>query len=182
MFWLLKKIHNYRVKKSLANAYAVLAKLQKSFFDSYLKQENLIKQYRLLYKQQIRFLNAFQHAHYLIKEDVKDEAELVKIKRLHEVICSLHLLRFRFNEFSSFEICAQEMQSLQHTSTALLFKMSRKMSTKYIIQENDNFLLSIQAFETIYSNTLQVISRDPSIFQFFIQDLYVFEMLIMDNT
>lgn len=181
MFSLLKITRDYRIKKALSNTYIALAKLQKLFFDNYLKNESLMMQYYPLYKQKIRFLAALQHASYLLNDDLREKCKLIQIERLYEVICSLHLLRFRFTEFSSFEVCAQEMESLQKTSTAVLLNMPKKLLGKSIEKETHDFLNSIHAFETIYSNTLQVISRDPIIFQFFIQDLYALQTLIVDQ-
>lgn len=177
MFWLIKFIHDYRIKKSLSNTYYALTLLHQSFFGSYLKQENLTKQYKKLYQQQIKFIKALQTArHYS-----DDKFTLVKIENLHEVICSLHLLRFRFNEFALFEVCFKEMQDLQKTSTILLQKMTKKIFDTSVHLDTNEFMNAISAFENLYSNTLQVVARDPSVFQFFIQDLYALHVLIMSD-
>ncbi len=176
MFWPLKLIRDYRVKKSLSNAYHALAMLHQAFFESYLTQESLIKQSKKLYQQQVKFIKALRAARSMIKND-----SLVNIEKLHEVICSLHLLRFRFNEFALFEVCFQEMQDLQKTSTILLRKMARKIFDVSQHLETNEFLNAIRAFENLYSNTLQVVARDPRVFQFFIQDLYALHNLIMSD-
>jgi len=172
-------MRDYRVKKSLSNTYHALISLHQSFFGSYLKQDNLITQSKKLYQKQVKFIKACQTARHYCHSLENGRKALAKIENLHEVICSLHLLRYRFNEFALFEVCFNEMQELQKTSTALLYKMTRDPDAGLDATE---FMNAIHAFENLYSSTLQVVARDPSVFQFFIQDLYALHVLIMSPT
>jgi hypothetical protein len=194
LFQPLKFIRDYRLKKSLSNAYHALILLHKSFFDSYLKQENLIKQSKKLYLQHKKFIKTLQNYRQIIKKEFHgcpaschsrlrgNDLLLDKLENLHEIICSLHLLRFRFNEFALFEVCFREMQSLKRTSTILLHKMTKKIFNRNVCLDTNEFINAIHAFENLYSNTLQVVARDPSVFQFFIQDLYALQALMMSDT
>ncbi len=179
---LLKLIRDHRIKKSLYNAYYALAILHQLFFDSYLKQESVTKQSKKLFQKQVTFTKALQRSRHIIKNDTKAMCALVKVEKLHEVVCSLHLLRFRFNEFALFEVCHQEMQHLQKTSMFLFRNMTKKIFDSNVAIEASEFMAAISAFENLYSNTLQVVARDPSVFQFFIQDLYALCALIMSPT
>lgn len=141
--------------------YDELAKLQKLFFDSYLTKEDLVKQYKKIHQQQLSFLKAAKHSH--------DPT----IQTIYSLICSLHLLRFRCNDLYVFEICAEEMKALQTTSIKFLQTPTP--------QAADDFLSAIHAFETIFSNTLNIVARDPFIFEFFIQDLYALHGVTYDK-
>jgi hypothetical protein len=178
LFWLLKCIQTYRIKKALLSACDAIAVLNNAFFDGYIKREDLIKQSYNLYHKQVKVIKAFQHVRYLVNNDDVFGNALIHIEHLHEVVCSLHLLRFRFDEFALFEVCFHEMQNLKKTSTILFYKIKRKNQSESISRAAEEFEGAIQAFENLYGNTLQVVARDPMGFQFFIQDLYVLHVLM----
>ncbi len=152
------------IKKLLSQ----LVKLNESFFDGYVKQDSLVKQYKTLYSKHMKFIKTLHGARKIAGH------ELAKIENLHDIICSLHLLRFHFNEFALFEVCFQEMQVLKKTSTQLLYDRNTHLANE--------FMNAIHAFETLYHNTLQVVARDPRVFQFFIQDLYALHDAIMSDS
>lgn len=177
MFWSFTLIKHHRIKHSLVKAYDNLIALNHAFFDSYLTQDLLIKQSYKLYQKQTQWMKSLQHARCLNKEQ-----DVVFVEKLHEVICSLHLLRFHFAEFALFEVCFQEMQSLQKTSQALLKQLKKRAKDPRVSLDVSQFNNAIYHFENLYSNTLQVVARDPQVFQFFIQDLYALHDLMMSQT
>lgn len=174
-------IRLYRMRRLFSAAYGALARLQKSFFDSYFEQDNLAKHYQLLHKRQIDFFKSCQRVTRILKKHSDFQCELNKIEAMHNIICSLHLLRFRCNDFSVFEICAEEMRTLQVTLTMLLLNMAKEGDQQHSVKMYaDRFLSAIGAFESIGAHTLCLVASDPEIFEFFIQDLYALYYLTVD--
>lgn len=168
---LFNKIRRIRLKLSLSKGYVILAVLQKLFFDNYLKQETILKQYKTLNRQHRKFYQCLKKARLLTTKIPSEKFLYDHIEQLHDIICAMHLLRFRVNDLSLFEICAQEMFSLQKTSVALLKKCGQQVTLE---NELKNFLNAIEAFESINTHTLKIVARDPVVFLFFLQDLYAF--------
>lgn len=94
-----------------------------------------------------------------------------KIEQLYGALCSLHLLRYRVDEYSVFEICTQELCSLEKASSDLMGQFARSIFSNQLIN-CDLLRTQIELFETIYNHTLQIVVRDPVIFLFFIQGWY----------
>lgn len=177
-------IHERRTKKYLAKSLYEMIKIQNVYFDSYLKEDFLSKKYvyaRILHKRTMSFFRAIQHARELIQKDLNYTVMLSKIECLYEVICSTHLLRYRVNEYSVFEICARELRGLEKTSSELLTHLAKSFFEKNVIVKIDDYLDAIHSFETIYNHTLQVVVRDPVVFLFFIQDLYALQELMVKS-
>jgi hypothetical protein len=141
-----------------------------------LTQDLLVKRSHKIYQKHARFLKFLQHARFLT-----NDTELLLVERLHEVICSLHLLRFHFAEFALFEVCFQEMQNLQKTSQSLLEQLKKQITSPNAALDDSEFINAIHYFENLYSNTLQVVARDSQVFLFFMQDLYVLRNLAVDK-
>ncbi len=182
-------------KKSLEKVFIALIELNKVYFDAYLKPDFLERKdyYAKLFfrKRQILFksLQKMRARNQTHQEIIK------KIEHIYETIFSLHLLRFRVTDFTIFAICRQDMQSILQLMTELLQSMllhtSRRpaqvlrdpgtASKHFWIPRTsrgttdfsaDRLLAAIHIFETIYHQTLKIVSPDPSIFLFFIQDCY----------
>lgn len=176
LFSLFNWIAEQRIKKSLADCFYALAKVQNAQFAAYLRQDYLIQQAsyaNILNHQRQNFLKKIQYARKLVQYNEKFSAIFSKIENLYEIICSLHLLKFRVNEYSVFEISKREMQGIEKASTNLLITVAKnkKIDTAELLDE-------IHLFETLFNRTLQIVVRDPVVFLFFIQDLYAFNSVI----
>lgn len=177
MFPLIKYINEYRIKRSLANSFYALAKVQSILFKAYLKPDYLSKQVRyakILHKQRAAYFRAVNKARLRIKDYSKYRHFCLGLDCLYEIICSLHLLRYRVNEYSLFEICQPEMQGLEEASTNLLIKLSKSFFYKHISLNTNDLSEKITAFEGLHRRTLQIAARDPIVFLFFLQDMYSF--------
>ena len=169
-------IHFYRIRKSFSDCLKALANYQRLLFFAYLKKDYLTKriQYeKKLFKARMQLLKVFQAAR-KFKKDSLEEVVFLKIEHLAEIIFSLHQLRLRVDDYSVFIFCAPEMARLQQVITQLLLKASQCILKSHQWIAADILLDQIHAFEAIYNKTLQVISKEPIIFLFFIQDLYAF--------
>ena len=176
LFSLFNSIRAYRVKKSLADCFDALAKVQNALFIPYLDQDYLLHQSyynKLINTKRRHFLRKTQHARQLVKKNEKYQAVFSKIENLYEIICSLHLLLFRVDEYAIFDICRREMQGIEKESTNLLLALAKNqpIDTQLLFNE-------VHLFETLFERTLQIVVRDPNIFLFFIQDLYAFNTVV----
>jgi hypothetical protein len=175
LYGLLKVIDSYRLKKTLAKAYNALAKLQQAFFNSYLTQESLPNQYKQIHKKTLRFFHALQS----MRNITKKNDELSRVESIYGILCSLHLLRFRFNQPALLEVCAQEMKKLQEISVIFLRKQSNKKTSLKV--EADNFLSAIYAFETVCNHTLSIVIPDSLMLDYFTQELYALHCLLAND-
>lgn len=171
---LLQYIQSYRIKKSFASSLKALAKCQRILFFSYLKKDFLYK--RIKYEKKIfisrkKLLKSFQHARRLKKTSM-EELIFIKLEHLVEIIFSLHQLRLRVDDYNVFTFAAPEMTRLAHVITQLLLNASRCILTSKRWISVDILLDYIHDYENIYNKTVQVVSQEPIVFLFFIQDLY----------
>lgn len=167
----LKTLHDYRIKKLFATCLRALAKLQVTLFDFYIKRHWMARYpayEKKLYHQRMTLLHRLQHLR-RVTNNKKDKKIMNGIEHLHEIICSLHQLRFRVSDYSIFEICDREMTALQKTTRLVLLQLSKTSSMQTAV-----VLEKIHAFEAIYHRALHVVAPDPIVFLFFIQNLYAF--------
>lgn len=149
---------NYFYKIRLKSSLQKLARLQKTFFACYFKRDYLTKQFfyeKIIHQQRLACLHAMQKMPQTVSS-------------LMEIIFSLHQLRHRIKDYTIFEVCERELKEIERVSTSLLTKLTHS-------QSNLNLLLEkIHLLERIYHNTLRIVTPDPIVFLFFIQDLYSF--------
>jgi len=92
-----------------------------------------------------------------------------KIDHLSEIIFSLNQLRFRVVDYTTFKVCAQEMQEIEKFSIMMIIQLANFKNSSV---ELPIFEEKIHQFENIYNRALQIVAIDPLVFMFFIQDLY----------
>jgi hypothetical protein len=165
----------WRIKKLLSRCLQALAALQESMFVNYLRsdyikcrehyQKVLNKKSKLFFSAMLNTSNAVQH--FSAAKDI-----FLKINHLSEIIFSLNQLRFRVEDYTTFKVCAQEMQAIEASSIALFRQLAKGFFQK-IEMDFNVFEERIHAFENLYNRALQIVSTDPLVFMFFIQDLYV---------
>ncbi len=126
---------------------------------------------KLFYKRRTAFFLSLQKARKRTKR-AREFKPLIDIyEHLYEIVFSLHLLRYRVQDYALFEICARELRTIQNISTHLLNQLGKSFFHRSLIS-TDHLLQQIHAFESLYQHTLKIIVRDPIVFIFFIQDLY----------
>lgn len=175
MFPFIKYINEQRIKKSLANSFYALAKIQSTLFNAYLKPDYLSRQTsyaKMLHEKRTNYFRTIDKVRSRIKDHSKYMHLFLGVECLYEIICSLHLLRYRVNEYSLFEICQREMQGLEKESVNLLVKLARSFFHKNVTLNTNELAEKIEAFERLYGRTLQVVAADPVVFLFFAQDMH----------
>lgn len=169
------KIKTYQRKKSFAKVFFALAKLQEAFFYAYLKEDFLKNQpayAKLFFKRRIAFFLALKKARDRTKRSTKFKPMIGLFEHLYEILFSMHLLRYRVQDYTIFEICAREFKAISKISTHLLNELGKSLFSHRSLISTDHLLQNIHTLESVYQHTLKIIVRDPIIFIFFIQDLY----------
>ncbi|MDA8561578.1 hypothetical protein N9L02_00515 [Gammaproteobacteria bacterium] len=175
-------VTKYSIKKSIAKSYHALICLNKLNFEYYLKSYDLVSCYNKIYKQQIIFLNKLQIVRKKINNNDEYNNKLYKLEYLHEIICSIHLLKFRLYDISTLNVCSKEMHSLYKSLYSVLRFISIDNNQDSIQKISNDFLQSIYNFESLYENALCVVCPDPIIFKFFFQDLLnLNDFLLMES-
>jgi hypothetical protein len=165
-----------RIKKKLANCLYALADLQQAFFVNYLRKDYIKHQLRYqkaLYSSSKHFFCATVNASRIIKNKPRYLEVFEKISHVSEIIFSMNQLRLRVDDYTTFKICARELQGIEKFSTLLLKQLAVSLFKKNDA-ETMEFEQKIHDFEGSYNRTLQIVSVDPLVFMFFIQDLYAF--------
>jgi hypothetical protein len=169
-----KFFYERRAKKSLGNCLQALAHLQHAFFVNYLRKDYI--KHPLDYQKTLNikskfFFRAIIKAHRLVGPNSQFWPIFCKINHVSEIVFSLNQLRFRVNDYTTFKICARELQEIETVSMWIFLQLSR-LFFKKINLDMSGFEEKIHHFEGIYNRTLQIVSIDPFVFMFFIQDLY----------
>lgn len=155
-------------RRALKRCFKVLGELQKNLFDGYLRSDFIAKQLRYtkkLFNTRRRYLLAISHARKVFHADI---APVLVIEHLSQILYSLHQLRYRVEDYTTFSVCKRELLALESTSLAVLYTRSKEDR----LAQLERFLDAIHEFEGIYNKALQIVARDPIVFLFFIQDLY----------
>lgn len=177
----IKYLKKYQIKIALANCLRALAKLQRAYFACYLQPNYLVKQTdyeKEMQKRRLILLQCMSKAKQLLhSENVSEEmvSYFYKINRLSEIIFSLNLLRFRVQDRAIFELCQDEMQVLADKFIRALENLAENIIKDRVITGSTELQEAIDCFEAISNRTLQVVSREPLVFSFFIQDLYALQ-------
>lgn len=161
-----------RCKRMLLQCFNILADLQQLLFYCYIKPDFIAKQAKYtkqLFKVRYHYLQRFQKARRLILPNShQDYAQFQKIEKISEIIFSLHQLRYRVEDYTTFKLCKKELLAIANTSVSVL----RARNTIQYDHLLAAFYAAVQEFSGLYERTLQVVARNPIVFLFFIQDLY----------
>lgn len=163
-----------RIKISLRHCLRALANLQQAFFVHYVQQDYIKNQ--LYYQRQLnlkskQFFRIIVKTHSLIESSSDYWDIFCKINHLSEIVFSLNQLRFRVNDYSTFKICAQELSGIAEYSIFIFLQLSTLLFKKNNV-DIAKLVEKIHDFEGIYNRALQIVSVDPFVFMFFIQDAY----------
>jgi hypothetical protein len=169
-----KYFHEKKIKKTLGNCLRMLAYLQQAFFVNYLEKDYIKRKLhyqRVLNAKTKAFFRAIIKASDLINSTSKYWDIFCKINHLSEIIFSLNQLRFRVDDYTTFKICTRELQAIEALSVKIFLQLALLFFKKNTF-DISSFEEKIHDFEGIYNRTLQIVSVDPLVFMFFIQDLY----------
>lgn len=151
-----------------------LDRLQKIIFSCYIKRD--YAQNQLYYEKKIHLekMNLFKivcniRKHipslcYLFQDNGRGVC-------LYEIVLSLNTLKLRISDHATFEVCQRELEGITNSISAVLDDVSRGRDC---VNSLSNVLQSIERFSEVYQSTLRVITAEPTIFLFFIQDLIDF--------
>lgn len=154
-------------QQSLTKSVVALTRLQTIFFDAYLNPDFLTRQFvysKRFFQKRTDYFAAIQKARRYILPGYLPL--LNKIEKTAEILFSLHLLRFRIQDYAIFEIGTKEMQRLKKAINESLEQIEAPVGSP------DRLLEPIHEFEALYENTLSIITQNPSVILFFIRDLY----------
>ena len=162
-----------KLPNSIINYFHSLNQLQEYIFFSYGKKKSIIEENDSMQKIHLARVNLFismKKIRALFREKKQNHSILNKIKNFYEIIFSLNNLNLRVNDNALFEICSAEMQKIARYITYSLqaFQSAQIEQAFHFIKE---LSLSIDEFTKLYLDMLQVISREPIVFLFFIQDV-----------
>lgn len=166
-------LKKWQIRYALASCIQALADLQKSLFIFYFKKntsESIIHKKKSIYFEKITQINK-----HLTNNNKKI---IVAIEELYAIIITIHQLRYRISDYATFEVCHRELRSIEKNSITLMHQIAKRFFKKNHRFDLENYIISIQNFENVYEQTLQVITRDPIVFLFFIHDLYIFKEIV----
>lgn len=155
------------LNKYLKKYFSCLDRLQQTIFNFYI-QRNFGADRFYHEKQLLKHTTQVMKALAEIRKRQDDAKLLAVLEQLYEIIYSLDLLKNRLIDHTTFEICEQELKNIKLNLSQILQKIPTQKLTKLKHQLDQ----AIQALEIIFQNTLQVVTADPLVFLFFIQDLY----------
>lgn len=150
--------------KNLSSYFQLLDQLQHIIFSCYIKRDYLSKRYQ--YEERIHQVrNKLFHLMQKIRASASENKILPQLEHIYEIIFSLSLLKLRVPDHATFEVCEQEMKLLQSAISAVLVSASANQD---LIERLSG---AINSFEEVYRSTLQIVSYEPVVFLFFLQDL-----------
>lgn len=152
-----------------------IKRLNHAYFDSYIKLlNNKNSDEKIFYQSRICLFYLLQKARKKSANHKKNNI-LLKIEKCIEILFATHQLRFRIAcPANILQCCVPEMQRLQKNS-GLCF------SLKTNLQELAQFSESIDAFEALSENTLQIAAinnEEGMAFILFIRDLRVLHAIM----
>ena len=187
--------------KKLLNAcvhyFKALDKLQIAVFNCYLQKDYVFKKYfyeQQMHKARLRLLYAMKKIRRVTGLDEKNH--LAKLENLYEIIFSLNTLKLRITDHATFEVCETEFQKISQSLSKVLehiavflFELRHQQpnisidnitnpTIRHMLDDTAKIMgkLSNQTdrLEELYRSTLQVVSKDPIFFLFFVQSLIAF--------
>jgi len=156
--------YKFAVKEAILNCRNVYRKMLTHIFSIYLMHDYLphyLDYEKKLYQLSREFFYWSQTLSRLSKEKPNKKLPLKNIERIFELITALGLLRYRVKDHTTFEVIDQELKNI----LASLIKKLKKPNLMNNISSN------IEKLEEVYQSALQVVSQEPIVFLFFIENL-----------
>ena len=158
LFWPRNARRNFSA--GVARCLNAMSDLQNTFYKIYLKRNYLENHYvyeKQIHEQTSKVLFMLKQLHRLNLSS--EQHQIVEnLMRLYEVVIAQGHLRFRVQDFTTFEIIAREVQALIDAN----FK-------------TENLSRIVASLEDVYHNTLQVAAAEPLAYLFFIQATQEFD-------
>ncbi|HSW93819.1 MAG TPA: hypothetical protein VLJ15_05610 [Gammaproteobacteria bacterium] len=145
-------------QKTCENYFKTLDALQKAVFVNLMENnshENEIRQIRLTLFNVMKQLRAFTHPN--------APEKIAAFESLYEIIFSLNTLKPHLSDLAIREICQREFKNI-----------SEQLSYALKNQTADSLPGQMDALDELYHTTLQVVSKEPIFFLFFIKNLVAF--------
>lgn len=165
------------------NYFKALDQLQIAILSCYIQKDYQEKKYdfeQTIHKARLNIMGTMKKLRLKIGAQGQTDF-LSKLENLYEIVFSLNILKYRVTDYATFEICKKEFAKISvKLSEALkqinlLLKHISNLSSHTMMEETAKTMgkLSnqIDLLEELYRSTLQVVSKDPIFFLFFIQDL-----------
>ncbi len=154
-----------KLQKIVTNYFETLNQLQDLVLSCYINRDYFDKRY--LYEEKIqkireKLFGIMRQARLLIIHDAKTIAQL---ENIYEIIFSLNTLKLRVSDYATFEVCENEIKVISKCLADIFLAHCRRPELL------DEFSVFIEQFEELYKTTLQVVSQEPMVFLFFVQDL-----------
>ena len=187
--------------KKCINYFKVVDELQTLIFSMLTKRDYFVNPYfyeHHTHKVRIKLMREMKNIRSV--SDIDQQVMVMKLAHIYEAIFSLNTLKLRFSDQTTFEMCELEFKLLskqltavlQHTNLLLKNQINK---TKRIILEKiqtqdarkmldktahaiNQLTQAIDGLDELYRTTMQVVSPDPILFLFFLQDLMVLRDLL----
>lgn len=158
-----------KLQKEVSQYFHALTALQSQVLASYLKPGAPAA--KTFHQARVTLFQVMQKLRLFVP--TPPERLLNKLEHMYEIIFSLNQLKFRLNDAATFEICAKEFKEILFTLTQLMKKAELFCQAKCssLTQELTQFATARIAFAEVYQGTLQVVTYEPIVFLFFLQDL-----------
>jgi len=151
---------------------SAVQQLEKTIFSFYLKRDYPDNHYfyeKILQEKWVACLEKVKQLNECVESmsaslQTKVSPLFKKIELMNEMMITLANLRYRVKDFSTFEVCEKELSHI----LAALIQALKQLRKKAPVVVNEKV---ISDFETIYSNTLQLITNEPYVFLIFISNL-----------
>ncbi len=168
--------------KACIHFFQSLDQLQKSILSCYFQKEYKEKKYdfeQKIYKSRLKLLGAMKKIRSIMKDN--RQKNLTQIENIYEMVFSLNILKLQVTDYATFEICEKEFINISVRLSAVLKHIMALLKKNSIMQSNSlvsdaakimgKLSNQTDSLEEVYRSTLQVVSRDPIFFLFFLQNL-----------
>jgi hypothetical protein len=159
---MLFSVRRWRIKRKVSQCIRALAVWQTCYFVGDMKYKDAEK----IHDKRMAVFYALHQNRQIFTPP--HDVLLSSIERLASIIASLNQLYFRVKDKSIFEICSHELHLIQKASIAFLMQISNNSNSLVFYELNE----AIHSFEKLFEETLRVVVPDPTVFLFFIQDLF----------
>lgn len=154
---------NSKFKKAIGKFLHSLNELQHLIFSCYIERDYFSKKYE--YEEQIHQvkIQLFNHMKNIrLMNSNPDYLSL--LENLYEIIFSLNTFKLRVTDHSTFEVCENELKVCMQCISNILKETEPTFNLNQLSSAIDNF-------EELYRSTLQVVSYEPIIFLYFVQNM-----------
>jgi len=156
-----------KLKKTLGKFINSLNQLQSIVFSCYIKRDYFANRYD--YEKQIHRVRIQLFHHMKKMRLLCGDQPLSSMENLYEIIFSLNVFKLRVADHATFEVCENEMKLFTQCISAIL---TNACDSRF--RENDSMAQlssAINNFEELYRSTLQVVSYEPIVFLYFVQNM-----------